>query len=181
MKKLLYFTMAVAVLIGCQAPTPEATTTDSSDSNVSVSATAEDYKATFDKYITAVLSSDSAAASAAVTADFMAHNMFADVDTSNISQVLATWAANGAARTNQKLETTAFTALSVTEGDYAGDWLQFWGNYSANDNASGADFALPVYINSRMVDGKIAQMFIYYDRLGFLLKTGYTLTPPEGS
>ncbi len=155
-----------------ETPTEETRSTD-------VSPNIDQYKEVFDSFIDGALTADSMKIFNAAANDFMLHNMFVEVDTINPQGVLDQWQAINEVRSDQSMETVATTGLSVKEGQWAGEWILVWGNYSATDNASGESFVLPVYMNARMENGKLKQMFVYYDRLGFLEKIGFELKRKE--
>ncbi len=175
MKKLLI--LCTAVLFCCQSPQPEQSEEDTG--NVEVSSRADEYKQAFDQLYNALMASDSAGAAAAVSADFLSYYMFSDIDTVDLQTEIQNWIDVGTRRLNQSIETIAYTALTVKEGDYVGDWLQVWGMYSATE--AGVDLSNPFFANARMRDGKPAEMILYFDRLGYYQKLGFELTAQEGN
>ncbi len=176
MKNLTILTLGMSVIFSCQ--TPPAEEPDNDTGNVEVSGRADEYKQVIDRYFEALMTLDSAGAVTTVTTDFVAYGMFAEIDTSDIQVELQAWAEAVPRRSNQSIETIAYTALTVKEGDYAGDWLQFWGTYSVTEN--GADIQNPFFVSAQMEDGKMKQLLYYYDRLGYVQKLGFEVTPAEG-
>ncbi|PRX56104.1 nuclear transport factor 2 family protein [Flagellimonas meridianipacifica] len=89
---------------------------------------------------------------------------------------IAQWKEIHKTRTNQKNK-YVYQTFRVLDGDYQGDWVSVRGTYSFIEN--GTDIVLPYQYTANVKNGKINEASIYYDRLSFAKKLGYTITPPE--
>jgi len=70
----------------------------------------------------------------------------------------------------------------VAEGEkYAGDWVHFWGRYSATDNATGKSYTVPYFSNTRLEKYKMVEGYIYFDRLSVFHQLGIDPPGPKGA
>ena len=98
-------------------------------------------------------------------------------DSSNAEQTINSWKENYKTQLNRKVDFQAVITLRILAGNYKGDWVDVWGNYSCNMN--GKDITLPLQYTSKVANGKIVADMTYYDNLYIVKKLGYTVTPPE--
>jgi len=177
--KLNFAIFMIAIIFqGCQPETSD--TSDTSDAPdevnpVDISPNSEADIAVVQSYIDALLKADSVTLRSVTTSDFQASLVKNPIDSSGIDEVISSWAANLKTRSNQTNETVAVMSVRVNEGPYQGDWVQYWGNYSASMNETGVDIIVPYFINTRMKNGKMDRSFSYYDRLAIFEAQGYKL------
>ena len=94
-----------------------------------------------------------------------------------MEEVIANWQKNDSTRSDQKLKTIFAECVTVAEGDeYAGDWVHYWAEYSATDNATGKPYTVPFFYDARVEDGKLTKSYTYFDRLSVFHQLG--IDPP---
>jgi len=146
----------------------------------SIPATADDNIAVVEGYLNALAKADAAALRAAVAPGFYANNTFTPPDSSDVDGIIKIWMKNDSTRSNQKFEKVFAECVTVAAGDeYAGDWVHYWGTYSATDNATGKPYKVPFFYDARVEGGKITKSYTYYDRLSVYHQLG-TKPPAAG-
>ena len=136
--------------------------------------------AVVESYLNALIKADEAAIRASVAPGFYANNTFTPPDSSDVEGVIANWIGNDSTRTDQKMEKVFAECVTVAEGnEYAGDWVHFWGTYSATDKATGKPYKVPFFYDARVEDGKITKSYTYFDRLSVFNQLG--IAPPAPS
>jgi len=177
--KLNFAIFMIAIIFqGCQPETSETSeTSDAPDevNPVDISPNSETDIAVVQSYIDALLTADSVTLRSVTTSNFQALLVKNPIDSSGIDEVISLWASNLKTRSKQANETVAASSLRVNEGPYQGDWVQYWGNYSATINETGVEIIVPYFVNSRMKNGKMDRSFSYYDRLAIFEALGYKL------
>ena len=99
-------------------------------------------------------------------------------DSLSLDDFLSAWAETSAARTEQDPGIMITTALTVNEGDLAGDWVNMWGTYTAKQGDF--TFNVPWHRVFFIEDGKIVMSRAWYDRLAQGLEMGvYQAVPQE--
>jgi hypothetical protein len=181
MKK--YFLFTLLTLLGayaCQPPQEEVTQAESEETPLlEISPQSEAYATALETYMKALLVADSAQLATVLTPDFMNVRMSVTPDTSDMSKILEGWRAYLDERSDQSIETVAISALQVNDGEFKGDWVQYWGTYSCTVNSTGTQMDLPFFSNNLMENGKMKISYVYFDRLDWVMKDGYTLVPPS--
>ncbi len=114
------------------------------------------------------------------TDDFLSIYVTSPLDTVSKEDFIKDWVSFQTSRSNQQNERLAASSLKVNEGDYIGDWVQYWGNYSAVLVEGDPEVLVPYFLNLQLTNGKIARMFSYYDRVPIWQAIGYEITPPAG-
>lgn len=68
----------------------------------------------------------------------------------------------------------------IAEGNsYPGQWVQYWGDYSATDKATGKPYTVVLILDAHVKDGKLVKSYLHYDRLSVLHQLG--IDPPSRS
>ncbi|MFK7834216.1 MAG: nuclear transport factor 2 family protein [Winogradskyella sp.] len=89
------------------------------------------------------------------------------------AEQIASWTETHKVRTNNK-NSYVVNTWRVLSGDYKGDWVSVWGDYSYTEN--GKDVKLTYQFTANIEDGKIQNSIIYYDNLAIAKQMGYELT-----
>jgi hypothetical protein len=99
-------------------------------------------------------------------------------DSSTAEKVVSDWKQNYKVQSNQKFDFVKAT-FRVKSGNFKGNWVSLWGNYSFTQNGKNVTF--PVHYNAHVTNGKIDRDYIYYDRLSVYQTLGYKLAPPAAA
>ena len=143
--------VAVALLFAaCQAPCPEPEE-HFEHPVLSISPDIEANVAVVDGYMAALVAGDEAGIRAALAPDFYGHNSFVPADSSSVDEVVENWLKNDTTRSDQKITKLVASCERVAEGnEFAGDWVHYWGRYSATDIATGKSYEVPLFFNTRV-------------------------------
>ena len=119
-----------------------------------------------------------AAIRAAVGPGFYSNNTWLPADSTDVEGVITRWQRNDSTRADQTVKKHFAQSIRVAEGnDYPGDWVQYWGDYSATDKESGKPFTVKFLADAQVKDGKLVKIYTHYDRLSIFRQLGKT--PPE--
>ena len=162
---------------GCQN-TSEKLDDGSVDRPVVYNPNSATYIAAVQSLVDAMLAGDSTAITELTTEDFISIYVTNPMDTVNKENFIKDWVSFQTLRSDQQNERLAVSCLKVNEGNYIGDWVQYWGNYSANLVDMDTSLFIPYFINLKLSDGKISKMYSYYDRVPIWQAVGYQITPP---
>jgi hypothetical protein len=177
--------LGMVLMFSCQQPGEDKKTdqavTEVEPPLLEISPSMESYISTVAAYFDASIAVDSVKIQSLITEDYVEVQMFAKADSNTVADLVAAWRAYGEARSDQSVEQVAASALQVNDGEFKGDWIQFWGNYKCTDNASGEKIVLPFFTNTKIENGKMKVTYLYYDRLGFMETVGFTVSPPAGT
>lgn len=128
-------------------------------------------------YLQALVKGDAATARAVVNPGFLSYATWSPGDTAVVDSVIQRWERIGAARTDQELNTnTAFSVTVAPDQQFAGDWVYYWANYTANDTRTGNQLEVPLFTTVYLIDGKLSAEWTYYDRLAIWNQLG--IAPP---
>lgn len=131
-------------------------------------------------YLNALLKADAAAIRSATAPGFYANDTYTPEDSSDVDGVIAAWTRNDSTRSDQKIARVWAECVRIAPGnDYAGDWVHYWGTYTATDKATGKPYRVPFFYDSRVQDGKITKSYTYLDRLSVYRQLG--VAPPAPS
>jgi ketosteroid isomerase-like protein len=178
MRTLNHFVIAAlstTLLLACSQPCPPAAE-HFTHPVLSVPPEADANMALVEGFLNACLKADTAAMRAAMAPDY--HELLQTVpeDTSDVQEAIATWLAIDSTRTDQKLTTDAIEAIRHASGKWEGDWVHFWGSYSATQKSTGKSFKVPFFFDSQLKDGKLQRSYMYYDLLSVYNQLG--IAPP---
>lgn len=123
------------------------------------------------EYMDALLTNDQEKLKSFVGEGFMGYGP-SRKDSSNIEEIASVWAGISKLRSNQDLGISGMTALRVNEGQYVGEWVQLWGNYTATLNDGGYAYDVPWHSNFFIKDNKIVWTRTWYDSLETALDLG---------
>lgn len=71
-----------------------------------------------------------------------------------------------------------YLPVKVTENWNAGEWVLAWGTNTLTHKKTGKQSKVPYHSASLVENGKIINIYFYYDLLNILETQGYTITPP---
>jgi ketosteroid isomerase-like protein len=176
MKKIIQTSMLLAVLLfavsvtRAQAQAAPAHYKDFVGDNPTADA---DVKTVTD-FTNALVSGDLAKAKSLMSADYKGYGPAA-TDSVNFDQEIAAWQQNYKDQTDRKVGFVTVT-FQVLSGNLKGNWVAIWGDYTFTE--SGKTITFPFHSSSLVVNGKVKENVIYYDRLAILQGLGYTIMPP---
>jgi len=180
MPLLLLFCMSLLLVFSCK-PKDEAEaveeTAEETLRQYDISANEEANIQMAIDFVNAAVSGDADKAGAVAHSEYWDYGPGAK-DSMNLDDFLSAWTETSAARTEQDPGIVATTALTVNEGDLAGDWVNMWGNYSAKQGDY--TFDVPWHRVFFIQEGKIVMSRSWYDRLASGLEMGvYQAVPTE--
>ena len=131
-----------------------------------------------ESYLNAVISADADAIRASVAPGFYSNNTFVPADSSDVEEIIANWMRIDSTRTDQKIVKDFAQSIQVAEGnEYPGQWVQYWGKYSAMHNATGKPLEVKFLFDANVKDGKLTKAYMWFDRLASFHQLG--IPPPE--
>ena len=167
---LLLFTSATKT----QAQTANATQQGYNDA-VKANPTADQDIQVVSDFLNALVAADFDKAKSLVTSTYKGYGP-GPLDSATIEQAITSWRSNDSAQADRKIEFTPAT-FRVLSGDYEGNWVSMWGDYSFTQGGKNVKF--PFQYTAHITNGKIDRDIAYYDRLYILQALGFTLTPPK--
>ncbi|MEZ4739301.1 MAG: hypothetical protein R2818_08060 [Flavobacteriales bacterium] len=177
-KKVLAIALPGLLLFSCAAPEPCPPVPEHYEHPLSsIPEEADANIAVVESYLNALIKADEASIRAAVAPGYYANNTFTPPDSSDVEGVIEGWMKNDSTRSDQRMERVFAECVTVADGnEYAGDWVHYWGTYSATDNATGKPYRVPFFYDARVEGGKITKSYTYFDRLSVFHQLG--TTPP---
>ncbi len=171
--------LALLGAAACTAPAPPpAAQPEAKPAPIAISTAADSNIAVVQAYLNGLVMADSSAVRGAVSPGFMSYETWIPGDSANVDSVFAGWQHRATTDTDQKLEKTAALSVSVAAGQkFAGDWVYYWGTYSATDKSLGKSYSVPFFCTALMANGKIYKDWTYYDRLAVFDQLG--VAPPS--
>ena len=178
-KHLFGLLAAVALITACQQPCPEVEEHWHHDV-LSISPDIDTNTAIVQSYMNGLITADEEAIRNATSADFYSVAQRVPADSLSVDEIVEAWQKNDSTRSDQKIETIAMSCERVAEGQkYAGDWVHFWGRYSAVDNKTGKPYTVPYFFNTRIENYKMVEAYVYFDRLAIWHQLGVDPPGPE--
>ena len=174
--------LALLGTVACTAPAPPpaAAQPEVKPAPVAISPAADANIAVVQAYLDGLVKADAAAIHAATNADFMSYTTWMPADSANVDSVIAGWQYRATKDTDQKLDKTAALSVSVAPGQqFAGDWVYYWGTYSATDKSLNKPYKVPFFCTALMANGKISKDWTYYDRLAIFHQLGVAPPAPK--
>ncbi|MEP1033070.1 hypothetical protein [Ekhidna sp.] len=181
MKNLAILSILLSVFVmiqGCQN-TSEGADDDAAEGPVIYNPNSTSYIESVQQLVDAMLYGDSTALIDLTTDDFLSIYVTNPMDTASREDFIKDWISFQTSRSNQQNDRLAASSLKVNEGDYIGDWVQYWGNYSATLVDADTSLVIPYFLNLQLTNGKISRMYSYYDRVPIWQAVGYQITPPD--
>lgn len=163
------------LLFSCSQPCPPAAE-HFTHPLLSISPETDANIAVVEGYLNACLIADTAAMRAAMAPGY--HELLQTVpeDTTDAESTIADWIAIDSTRTDQQLTTDAVEGIHHASGKWEGDWVHFWGTYSAVHKRTGKSFKVPFFFDSQLKDGKLLRSYVHYDMLSVYNQLG--IAPP---
>ena len=179
--KTLMIALASGLLMAaCQQPCPEVEEHWHHDV-LSISPDIDTNIAIVHAYMNGLITADEEAIRNATAPEFFSVAQRVPADTSTVDEIVEAWSKNDTTRSDQSIKTIAASCERVAEGEeYAGDWVHFWGRYSATDNATGKSYEVPYFFNARIENYKLVEGYSYFDRLSVFHQLGVDPPGPAG-
>jgi len=175
-KTILPLAIVSTLLISCSQPCPPAPE-HFQHAVFSIPAETDANIAVVEVYLNALVAGDAAAIRAATGPGFYANNTWLPADSMDVEGVVANWAHTDSSDTDQKLKKTFAQGIQIAEGNhYPGQWVQYWGDYSATDKATGKPYIVKILVDAQVKDGKLVKTYAHYDRLSVYQQLG--IAPP---
>ena len=124
-----------------------------------------------------IVDADQAKAKTMIVADAWVYGPGAK-DSMTEAAYVKSWETNYLNQLDRKVNFVSTTWRVVAEHPFKGDWISNWGHYSFTDKQSGKRIDVPWNSVIKIVNGKGSGGHVYFDLLGVMLQTGFTLTPP---
>lgn len=177
--KLFAVGMTAVSLAACTTPSPCPPAEEHFKHPVfSIPAEADANIALAENFINALLRADVEAIRAAVAPGYYGNNTFIPSDSSDVEGMIATWMHNDSTRTDQKMTKDLARSIEIAEGnEYPGQWVQYWGTYSATDNGTGKPYEVKFIFDANVKDGKLVKSYLWFDRLSSFHQMG--VDPPS--
>ncbi len=179
-QRIVFASVVTALLVGaCTNPEPCPPVKEHFKHPVySIPAETDANVALVESYLNAVISADADAIRASVAPDFYSNNTFVPADSSDVEEIIANWMRIDSTRSDQKLTKDFAQSIQIAEGnEYPGQWVQYWGKYSAMHNATGKPFEVKFLFDANVTDGKLTKAYMWFDRLSSFHQLG--IPPPE--
>lgn len=179
LKNILPLGMAASLLLAaCSQPCPPAPE-HFTHPVLSVPPEADANMALVEGFLNACIKADVPAMRAALAPDYHEMLQVTPEDTSDVEKTIADWIRIDSTRTDQQLTTDAIEAIRYASGKWEGDWVHFWGSYSATHKATGKPFKVPFFFDTQLKDGKLLRAYVYYDQLSVYHQLGIAPPAPD--
>lgn len=113
---------------------------------------------------------------AQVTDDARFYNL-GSFDSLTIDQTVDYWKKGREAATPVLSENEIWLPVSVKEGPRKGNWVLHWGSNTLS-YPNGETISFPYHIATKLEDGKISNIYFYYDNNRIIRALGYAIDPP---
>ncbi len=140
---------------------------------------AESAEALVKKYVTALQNDDVATMNAQLSKDVMVYGLGGGIDSLNYKQH-ADHFRESTSNYKHKIVRDLYLPVKVTDNWNEGEWVLTWGTNMVTNRKTGTPIRIPYHIAILVADGKISQMYFFYDMLNILETQKYTVTPPKG-
>lgn len=132
-------------------------------------------------YLEACIKADAGGMRAATDPSYIEHEMLTPVDSMGIDSVIAGNLAIDSLRSGQMLSDISADGVRYATGEWAGDWVNFFADYSATDKKTGKSFRIPIFFNAQVKNGKLVRSYLYFDRLSVYRQIGVAPPMPAGT
>ncbi|PHS67986.1 MAG: hypothetical protein COB12_01870 [Flavobacterium sp.] len=130
------------------------------------------------KYIAALQKGNVATMNAQLSKDVMVRGLGGGLDSLNFKQHKEYYKES----TSNYVHTISgelYLPVKVTDNWNEGEWVLVWGTNTVTNKKSGVIIPIPFHIAILVANGKISQMYYFYDMLNIISKEGWTITPPK--
>ncbi|MBT8221523.1 MAG: nuclear transport factor 2 family protein [Bacteroidia bacterium] len=146
--------ISALIMAACNSSTESASDTrteDLSEKNIAL----------VQKFIDAQMAGDGETMKKLVNDDFLARNPAGD--TLTIEEYATVWTTLSKTRANQDAGVFATNTQNVSTGALAGEWVMFWGTYTAEDLKSQEVIEVLWHADFMIKDAKISRSVTYFD------------------
>ncbi len=176
---ILSTAVASTLLIACSEPCPPPAE-HFEHAVFSIPLEADANIAVVERYLNALIAADATGIRGAVGDGFYANNTWVPADSSDVEGVIANWMQNDSTRTDQKVTKVFAQSIQIADGnEYPGQWVQYWGSYSATDKATGKSYVVQFLLDGQVKEGKLVKTYTHYDRLSVYQQLG--VAPPAAT
>lgn len=178
-RTIIAATFAALLLGSCTTPAPCPAVVDHFEHPVfSVPPEADANITAVENHLNALITANAAGIRASVGVGFYANNTWIPADSSDVNGVVTQWMNNDSTRTDQRIKKVFAQSIQIAEGNaYPGQWVQYWGDYSATDKATGKPYTVVFMLDAQVKDGKVVKSYLHYDRLSVFHQLG--VDPPS--
>ncbi len=102
-----------------------------------------------------------------------------DADSLNVTQH-KTYMLESITNFNHSFSNQTFLPVKVNTADspVKGEWVLSWGVNTLTEKETDKKIQVPYHTSCLIENGKITEMYFYYNRLNIVKNLGYTITPP---
>lgn len=149
---------------------------------LSIPAEADANIALVEDYLNALIVVDADVIRGSVAPEFYANNTWLPEDSSDVEGVITHWMSNDSTRSDQKISKVFAQSIEIADGnEYPGQWVQYWGTYSATDKATSKPYKVKFIMDANLKDGKLVKTYLWFDRLSAFHQLGTTPPPAPAS
>lgn len=160
LRAVLFLGTLIILVVACKPPIGDAETAQLPQTHT-VSSGAEQNIALVHKFLEAQIQGDGVAMMNYMNEDFLSRNPAGD--TLRRVEYIENWSSLSETRSNQDLGIFATNGQSVNEGPLTGEWVMFWGTYTAIDNQVERSYEILWHADFLVEDGKISRVISYFD------------------
>ena len=178
-RSLMTLGLGAVLLSACTTPPPCPPIVEHFEHPVfSIPAEADANITAVESYLNALITADEPGIRASLGDGFYGNNTWLPADSSDVEGIVAEWVHNDSTRTDQRIKKVSAQSIQIAEGNaYPGQWVQYWGDYSATDKATGKPYTVVFMLDAQVKDGKLVKSYLHYDRLSVLHQLG--IDPPS--
>lgn len=129
-------------------------------------------------YVDALQKGDVASMNAQLSKNAMSYGLGGGLDSLNVKQHKEYYK-ESISNYNHSISKDIYIPIKVTDNWNEGEWILTWGTNTVTNKESGAIIPIPYHIAFIVADGKISQVYYYYDMLNILTNDGWSITPPK--
>jgi len=130
------------------------------------------------KYVAALQKGDVATMSSQLSKDVMIRGLGGGLDSLNFKQHKEYYK-ESTSNYVHSISRDLYLPVKVTDNWNEGEWVLVWGTNTVTNKKSGVKIPVPYHIAIQVANGKISQMFYFYDMLNILSSEGWSITPPK--
>ncbi len=130
------------------------------------------------KYVAALQKGDVATMNAQLSKDAMTYGVGGGLDSLTVKQHKE-YFKESTSEYNHSISRDMYLPVKVTDNWNEGEWVLVWGTNTVTNKKSGVIIPIPFHIAILVANGKISQMYYFYDMLNIISKEGWTITPPK--
>ena len=115
---------------------------------------------------------------AQLSKDAMAYGLGGGLDSLNVKQHKEYYK-ESTSTYHHSISRDIYLPIKVTNNWNEGEWVLAWGTNTVTNKKSRVKITIPYHIAYMVTDGKISEIYYFYDMLNILSKEGWSITPPK--